>query len=512
MSHIGFLKHNIEDINKSSMHLIDINFTHACITGETGSGKTTSIINPNLDNRIKKGHGVLVFDHKGNYHLTVKALAKRHNRLKDVVVIGMPWDKKCNIIDSMDENLFVDFMRFLVSHKSEDKFWEQSAVSVAFTIWKVLSALEMMEKFEIFEKLIKEITKKYQKKLTTIHKITSSKAEIKKFKKSLERLDFMSCSDAQQIINELLNKIDKKSSIKAINVYGVFKEAYSELMDEFSESKLKSDNKTYDNILISLNNPISNVARHTYINESEIDINKALNSGKIVVFICNQLPEIVLAALTKSIFNNFLERISDKRVKDVTVFIDEAQKVLNREIELPIDTIREARVDVIMAFQSKALLIDRLGEIKSKALFTNLTSKYYFKNSSNDDGMESDRLGKFEFLTNIDKRSKVYKATPLFLDESELFQTEIEYQKMIKAYDSYKEYLPKRGKEYMLKFIPSLYSRGKITIAYRDGTLRDIEIPPKPTIYTIEKIRYDMENLESYYAQRVNDILDEVDM
>ena len=38
---------------------LEKNFTHAMITGETGSGKTTAAIFPLLEDRIKEGHGII---------------------------------------------------------------------------------------------------------------------------------------------------------------------------------------------------------------------------------------------------------------------------------------------------------------------------------------------------------------------------------------------------------------------------------------------------------------------
>ena len=66
-------------------------FTHAMITGQTGCGKTTSAILPIMDDRIKSGYGLLTFDYKGGEHFKIKYLVKKHKRLKDVVMINVPW-------------------------------------------------------------------------------------------------------------------------------------------------------------------------------------------------------------------------------------------------------------------------------------------------------------------------------------------------------------------------------------------------------------------------------------
>jgi DNA helicase HerA-like ATPase len=59
---------------------ISVDFRHRLILGETGSGKTASVITPIMFERMEKNHGILVFDFKGNYHYTIKALAKKKTK------------------------------------------------------------------------------------------------------------------------------------------------------------------------------------------------------------------------------------------------------------------------------------------------------------------------------------------------------------------------------------------------------------------------------------------------
>ncbi len=59
-------------------------FTNGIIFGRTGSGKTSCAILPNIEDRIKSGYGVLIYDFKGNLHLQTKYLANKYNKLSDV--------------------------------------------------------------------------------------------------------------------------------------------------------------------------------------------------------------------------------------------------------------------------------------------------------------------------------------------------------------------------------------------------------------------------------------------
>ena len=51
-------------------------FRHSLCFGETGSGKTSSFMLPNIKDRLQKGHGIFAIDFKGNLNLQIKALAK----------------------------------------------------------------------------------------------------------------------------------------------------------------------------------------------------------------------------------------------------------------------------------------------------------------------------------------------------------------------------------------------------------------------------------------------------
>jgi hypothetical protein len=90
---------------------------------------------------------------------------------------------------------------------------------------------------------------------------------------------------------------------------------------------------------------------------------------------------------------------------------------------LPIDILREVKVDVILSTQSITNLESKIGKLKTKELLANLTTKVYLK------GQDSDvKKGYFK----INDESNSYKLTPLFISREEWFEAEYEYQKLIK--------------------------------------------------------------------------------
>ena len=70
----------------------------------TGSGKTSCVILPNIEDRIESDYGLLIYDFKGNLHLQTKYLAQKYNKLSDVIEIGKPWEKNINLCDYLSLN------------------------------------------------------------------------------------------------------------------------------------------------------------------------------------------------------------------------------------------------------------------------------------------------------------------------------------------------------------------------------------------------------------------------
>ena len=93
---IGFAKQEeAAQICKEGNLIIPCNFTHAAIIGETGCGKTTSMIYPNLLDRMQRGHGIFVFDYKGCEEDAVKSWqAKRCRCCRDISWREDKFDKR----------------------------------------------------------------------------------------------------------------------------------------------------------------------------------------------------------------------------------------------------------------------------------------------------------------------------------------------------------------------------------------------------------------------------------
>ncbi|OQR40857.1 hypothetical protein AS859_09150, partial [Aliarcobacter cryaerophilus] len=128
------------------------------------------------------------------------------------------------------------------------------------------------------------------------------------------------------------------------------------------------------------------------------------------------------------------KRVTKNSVCDIAVFIDEAQRVVSKEFDLPIDVLREAKVELFLSYQNEDLMIEKIGLSAYQALYKNLSHRFVFKN--NEIGLS--KLKSFEYKDLSKKDStKTRVSKPIFLEDKELFDVEKEYQDSLKLHDKY---------------------------------------------------------------------------
>ena len=108
---MGFIKEKKPTKVSNNSLIVTKDFTHSCAIGQTGCGKTSSYIYPNLEQRIKDKDAILFFDYKGKEHQAVKYFAKEDNRFDDVIEIGKDWGKSINLLKYMSKGDLEDFIK-----------------------------------------------------------------------------------------------------------------------------------------------------------------------------------------------------------------------------------------------------------------------------------------------------------------------------------------------------------------------------------------------------------------
>ena len=316
---IGFIKDQIHtNINEKLQ--IPVDFRHCLILGETGSGKTSSVINPLLLDRMEKNYGILIFDFKGNYHYTVKAFAKKENKLNDVIELGKIYGKYTNILENLPLESVEKILRQILKHDQENKFWEESAIQLGLSILSIIYYMkELMENYH------------HSYSFSSLIEIASNAKNIKEFKKE-------TLNSVNIIVERLLPDDPELNLIeKILNQYQIL----DSVADDFSIEKIVEDNEktVLNSVIASLVNPISNLRKES-ININEISILNELNKGKIIIISLNDFEENVLNAIVSSIFYQIYHFKMDYPDAKISIFMDEAQKVLNNNFELPLDVLR----------------------------------------------------------------------------------------------------------------------------------------------------------------------------
>ena len=506
---IGFIptkvKNSSNKAKKGKELIVPKLYTHSCAVGQTGCGKTTSYIYPNLNERISLNDGILVMDYKGKEHNAVKLFAKRHNRLNDVLEIGKPWGESINIIKYMSEANLEDFIVGILGlNDGKNDYWSSAGTNLGIACLNIIGKLEdliaAMNKLENKDSLIHncfrtnlKIDNKDRgylkgiptlKNLKSLYEITASTDSIKLFISNLDPLcmhiekgiqDTIFNDDVDMELEDINNKYKDVLELLCLLEDSIKK--YYPVLETFQKDKSSTN---FSSILSALNKPLAGFATKDYLNGDSFDVIDALNSSKIVVVNTQELSEVVLANYSYSIFKELQKRVTKNSVCDIAVFIDEAQRVVSKEFDLPIDVLREAKVELFLSYQNEDLMIEKIGISAYQALYKNLSHRFVFKN--NEIGLS--KLKSFEYKDLSKKDStKTRVSKPIFLEDKELFDVEKEYQDSLKLHDKYG--IDEKYKNMILVSDVSLFDKYQVVLKDENSNNIIVDISKG-----IEKSRY----------------------
>lgn len=432
MKPIGFLSNNIQSKKKEKFIKLATDYTHAMILGVTGSGKTSSAILPILEDRISKNHGILIFDYKGEEHKKVKYLAKKYNRLKDVVMLNIPWGRTLNIIDECNTKIFLSLIEDKYLSSKGNDFWSKYAIGYVNSVLDILISREKLIKTLVGQGMLDfkpcEITmKQVTNYLSSEDDYRNFCLEIKRFRDIMDKYDFKSYvkrfRNREKIINFLVNIKYPLESF--LNNSKLFLEQNKTFLND---SFLQSDEKTmFKRNLPGIISVLNKYANNEYLNKlDEKTLFDMLNDGNIVVLNTENLDDTILSVLLSGVLENSTKRKVFGKLNPISLFIDEAQKVLSPDTELYADVLREAKVEITLSFQNEHLLIEKIGDVKYTALKQNLVYKFIFKSEIQDYCQEAKDFDTFECFDGKD----IFKAKPIFINDDELNLAEYEYQKL----------------------------------------------------------------------------------
>lgn len=419
---VGFVKENLENKN----YIVKKDFTNAICFGETGIGKTSSFILPNIEDRIKSNYGMIIFDYKGDMHLQIKYLAKKYNKLDKVLELGKQWGESINLVDFLNTKIIKDAYLEL-NKKGMDGYWSIAASEVLGGVFKILKIKKELDS------IFNLPNEPYQFKLSTIHYVINRAENMSKFINHIcENVIEYKSILGKKIKKEKINNLDSKVYILNNHIFRIINEMDMclENLNNFKNYNEKAAEEMYGKygVLYHLNSGIGESFLKSYINEDneneKLDILKALNNESIIIINCRSFDNITNVFLIKTIYELLFDRISmgQDKLHPVSIFVDEAHKIIS-EYTLPETSIcRSINFEYIFSVQSEEMLINKIGTIPTKTLLTNVREQIYFVNN-------------FEYKIN----NKKTKSDPIFISEEDLKKVELEYQIIKKIKEKYME-------------------------------------------------------------------------
>jgi hypothetical protein len=395
MKPIGFQTGRLDAQYKSCDLSPKNDFSHTLIMGDTGSGKTVSLILPMINERIKQGYGMMIYAYKGHEHKRVKYLAKEAGCLDRVMEIGKPHGHYLNLLSFLDENALNKVIIALGGREGD--YFTTSAASLCVMVVNVLRQINRLaQRFGGDTKNIEKIVNVYfsdsnselqsftypvaNPSFKIVAEITKSPKNIINFFAGLEEL----VNNANRVLGICMREqkeadlfeeprtIYNQRISSAITVLEEIAKKYKDYSIE-SESGESSGN---NGVLQVLNNAIRNIANKDYVNEEDIDIIKALNEKAIIVFDIEGLDSSVHEVLLESVLDKLSRRVKEEDLNPIAIVIDEANRVLGAQTDMHNDILRESKVELIVAVQNEEQMIAKFGKTKWTAVAKNFKNNY----------------------------------------------------------------------------------------------------------------------------------------
>ncbi len=349
------------------------------ITGDTGSGKTSSGINQ-LAHQVFKNEptwGGLCIDEKGVYWETLTAMARYYRRERDLIHLqirpddaAIQWTPPYHFNLTGDRSIpFMTYAKFVVDTaaclgQGGDKgfFKSQAQTHIAHGL-------------ELLYELKRPVT------LLAVSELLSNRILLQE---ELENLSF-------------LGELPRRTAVL---------EHFTNRLLNQPEEQLGGVRETTANYLQSFLTP--EVAEVFCADTSTFDFNE-IDKGRII---CITMPQKFqterryVNTFLKLLFYNHALRRFDKskaeRAKDnlLILWADEAQRFMTASEDGTsdyncVDVIREAGATIVAAAQSTTSLVPPLGNDKSKVLTLNLRNRMIFRSADEADAVQAaDFLGK----------------------------------------------------------------------------------------------------------------------
>jgi hypothetical protein len=395
MRPIGFCIDTEEKSVRKTM--VPCDFQHAICFGMTGSGKTASLVLPTLAARLLRGHGIIAYTYKGHEHRKIKYLAKAFNRLEEVMEIGKPYGTYINLMSFLELNTVTKVLTSLIGgnvSKNGDSYWTLSAARLGVAVVDILRRIHKVDQVmtqELGKSSIRTINMcdidndeyeypKGEPSFKILAEVTQDPNSLKRFFDGLDKVTLKIRNSIKKEVNlkerYKLKESEHDAMMQKAAMALLRLEESIRLYKDFTIDVNSEDGGGNNGVLQVLNNGIQNIASKDYVNTSETDILQSLNEGKIFIIDIEGLDADVHGVLLESLLSKLSRRIRHGEPTPVSVFVDEANRVLLEDTDIHNDTLRESNVELILAAQNEEQMMEKFGHVKWGSLKKNFKHCY----------------------------------------------------------------------------------------------------------------------------------------
>lgn len=401
----GFISETI----KVKQPIVNSDFTHAVCIGQTGCGKTSSFILPNVKKRLKDGHGLFIIDYKGSLNQQIKALALEENRIEDVIEVGVAWGKNINMIANTSKKLFLDTIENLDDENSGEGFWKSSALAIIGVVYDIIMYMDYLQSLNLNCTSFRMCQSKYKLNIKTFSNIMKNKDSIEDFlneiRKNVVILSKMSSSNEKSEKNR-----DFLLIMKFISKIEYLQEKLWIFAEGIDEDR---PNGGHGGVLFMIKSFLNSFDQNGL--DGDIDILDLLESKKIVIIRADSFTKHATEGLMNILYTRLALR--DNKTP-ITLIIDEFQRTVTKKSLPFVDVFREKKVELIAAFQNMSQLNTKVGEEETEEFILNIVSRFDYAQKGENE------FGTFEY----ENDSKKNIANPIFFDDEDLMDTQYIWQ------------------------------------------------------------------------------------
>ncbi len=373
---VGFDIDGLEDKQTINPILVPLDFTNAICFGQTGSGKTTSFILPNIHERIVQEHSVVVFDFKGNMHLKVKCVADNLGRLKDVLEIGVLWGETLNLLDGLSEK---EIDTLLSSGGFNKDYWDIASLSLFKALY--FSLLELKELYAFLKKFNGSVE---SSPLSTYDIAPTFSAIYGLIKPSEIEKHIGVLGGAVGLIHKTLVESETlQENIKLQYALSHFEKKLKQFALELNAFRhIKEEERDSGNhgVMNCLKNTIQDLARISFLNDPYAKPIGELIENKIVIINSENIGKSATQIINARLFAALKKRAGNTKAQGVSIFIDEAHKIITPKTLPEVSVCRECQFEYIMATQDELLLKRSVGVLETEEMLVNVAFVISYKN------------------------------------------------------------------------------------------------------------------------------------